>query len=551
PRPVAAATGRARRLSRPLQHLAEPVRQARLHAGTVLRRPPALPLLRERSRVLDQLLLRQRIRGRDHGAAAGRRRAGGPAPERGVPRAQPAAGGRAVPLHDPHHRGGHPVEVAAQRLLRPRQLPPGQRGRGARPGGLARTRLHHDRADRHQRVAVLPVRGGDLPGAATDHRARAVRGRDGGRGLGVAAIPARDPAPDRERALRHRSPAQHLDVPQVRPGVAAGRRRRGEPLHPNPAGVRLRPQLHLPAGRHGRLAGRDHVRDAPGRHRGVLPHVQERGGLLVRRAGALYGAGLVLLLAAAFPLFWMLSTALKPSGEIFATPRFVALHPPLENFRRLFADTSFFVFFRNSVLVAGATVLLTLAVSSLGAYALTRYRFRGRDTVAGLILLTYMFAPIMIIIPFYILVKQLGIVNTHLALVLPYTTFCLPFCLWVLRAFFQSIPLDLEEAALVDGAGRGRTVWYVVLPLALPGLIAAAIFTFILAWNDFLFALVLITSEELKTLPVGVNDLFNATIVDWGMIMAAGVVITVPTIAFFVAVQRYLIQGWGAGGVKG
>jgi multiple sugar transport system permease protein len=272
----------------------------------------------------------------------------------------------------------------------------------------------------------------------------------------------------------------------------------------------------------------------------------------VRRASALYAAGAVLLLAAAFPLFWMLSTALKPSGEIFATPpRFVPLHPTLENFRRLFADTSFLVFFRNSVAVAGATVLLTLAVSSLGAYALTRYRFRGREAVAGLILLTYMFAPIMIIIPFYILVKQLGIVNTRLALVLSYTTFCLPFCLWVLRAFFQSIPLELEEAALVDGAGRGRTVWHVVLPLALPGLIAAAIFTFILAWNDFLFALVLITSEELKTLPVGVNDLFNATIVDWGMIMAAGVMITVPTVCFFAAVQRYLVQGWGSGGVKG
>jgi ABC-type glycerol-3-phosphate transport system permease component len=138
-----------------------------------------------------------------------------------------------------------------------------------------------------------------------------------------------------------------------------------------------------------------------------------------------------------------------------------------------------------------------------------------------------------------------------LALVLSYTTFCLPFCLWLLRAFFQSIPLELEEAALVDGAHRGKAVWYVVLPLALPGLIAAGIFTFILAWNDFLFALVLITSEELKTLPVGVNDLFNATIVDWGMIMAAGVMITVPTVAFFVAIQRYLIQGWGAGGVKG
>jgi ABC-type glycerol-3-phosphate transport system permease component len=248
----------------------------------------------------------------------------------------------------------------------------------------------------------------------------------------------------------------------------------------------------------------------------------------------------------------MLSTSLKPSGEIFATPPgLVPARPTFGNFGRLLTETRFLTFFENSALVSAATVLLTLTVSATGAYALTRFQFRGRDSVAGLILLTYMFAPIMIIIPFYILVKQLGIVNTRLALVLSYTTFCLPFCLWLLRSFFQSIPLELEEAALVDGASRARAVWHVVLPLALPGLIAAAIFTFILAWNDYLFALVLITSDELKTLPVGVNDLFNATIVDWGMIMAAGVMITAPAVAFFIAVQRYLVQGWGAGGVKG
>jgi ABC-type glycerol-3-phosphate transport system permease component len=271
-----------------------------------------------------------------------------------------------------------------------------------------------------------------------------------------------------------------------------------------------------------------------------------------RRRALLYAGAVVLVVAAAFPLFWMLSTSLKPSGEIFATPpRMIPLHPTLGNFGRLFSETSFLTYFRNSATVALMAVLLTLSVSALGAYGLTRFSFSGRDKVAGLILTTYMFAPVMIIIPFYILVKQLGIVNTHLALVLSYTTFCLPFCLWLLRAFFSSIPLELEEAALVDGAGRGRAVWHVVLPLALPGLIATAIFTFILAYNDFLFSMVLITSEELKTLPVGVNDLFNATIVDWGMIMAAGVMITAPAVVFFAAVQRYLVQGWGAGGVKG
>jgi len=275
-----------------------------------------------------------------------------------------------------------------------------------------------------------------------------------------------------------------------------------------------------------------------------------RGG--AGRAGVLYIGGLTLLVVGAFPLFWMLATSLKPSVEIFATPpRLVPAHPTLENFARLFGETAFLTFFRNSAVVSLATVAVTLSVSALGAYGLTRFAFAGREKVAGLILTTYMFAPVMIIIPFYILVKQLGIVNTRLALVLSYTTFCLPFCLWLLRAFFESIPLELEEAAMVDGAGRARAVWHVVLPLALPGLIAAAIFTFTLAYNDFLFALVLITSEELKTLPVGVNDLFNATIVDWGMIMAAGVMITLPAILFFAGVQRYLVQGWGAGGVKG
>ena len=275
-----------------------------------------------------------------------------------------------------------------------------------------------------------------------------------------------------------------------------------------------------------------------------------RGG--AGRAGVLYIGGLTLLVVGAFPLFWMLATSLKPSVEIFATPpRLVPAHPTLENFARLFGETAFLTFFRNSAVVSLATVAVTLSVSALGAYGLTRFAFAGREKVAGLILTTYMFAPVMIIIPFYILVKQLGIVNTRLALVLSYTTFCLPFCLWLLRAFFESIPLELEEAAMMDGAGRARAVWHVVLPLALPGLIAAAIFTFILAYNDFLFALVLITSEELKTLPVGVNDLFNATIVDWGMIMAAGVMITLPAVLFFAGVQRYLVQGWGAGGVKG
>jgi ABC-type glycerol-3-phosphate transport system permease component len=266
----------------------------------------------------------------------------------------------------------------------------------------------------------------------------------------------------------------------------------------------------------------------------------------------LYVGAALLALQAAFPFFWMVSTSFKPPAEVFAQPpAFIPDDPTWDNFRRLFTTTNFLVYFKNSVIVSGLAVLLTMAVSAAGAYSLTRFSYLGREKIAGLILCTYMFAPIMVVIPFFILVKKLGIENTHFALVLAFTSFCLPFTLWLMRAFFSTIPLELEEAALVDGAGRVRALIYVVLPLALPGIIATSIFTFILAWNDYIFTRILITSDELKTLPVGVQDLFHSALIDWGLIMAAGMMITIPALLFFLSVQRYLIRGWGAGGVKG
>ena len=162
-----------------------------------------------------------------------------------------------------------------------------------------------------------------------------------------------------------------------------------------------------------------------------------------------------------------------------------------------------------------------------------------------------MFAPIMIIVPFYVMMRFLGLINTHIGLVLAYTAFCLPFGLWMLRTFFQSIPLDIEQAAMVDGANRLQTVLYVVLPLALPGVIATSIFTFILTWNDYIFARILISADELKTLPVGIADLYNASVVDWGMIMAAGLLVLTPVLGVFFVIQKYMVAGLGAGALKG
>jgi ABC-type glycerol-3-phosphate transport system permease component len=274
-------------------------------------------------------------------------------------------------------------------------------------------------------------------------------------------------------------------------------------------------------------------------------------GLLSPRGQVVMWAALALLVFTAFPFAWMASTALKPSREIFVSPpSFWPTDATLDNVGRLFAETRFLTYFRNSLTVSFATVGLTLLVSVPAAYSLTRFHFYAREKIAGLILFTYLFAPIMIIIPFYVVMRFLGLTNTHVGLILAYTAFCLPFNLWLLRTFFQSIPLEIEEAALIDGS-RLQAIIYVVLPLALPGVIATGIFTFILAWNDYIFARVLLSADELKTLPVGIADLYNASVVDWGMIMAAGLLVIAPVAGVFVFVQKFLVAGLGSGGVKG
>ncbi|MBM3521491.1 MAG: carbohydrate ABC transporter permease [Alphaproteobacteria bacterium] len=276
----------------------------------------------------------------------------------------------------------------------------------------------------------------------------------------------------------------------------------------------------------------------------ALRHVVERV--------TIYGGAALLAFACGFPLFWMALTSVKPDREIItATPSIWTAAPHLDAYRRLFDQTKFETYFVNSIWVAGGSTLMTILVAVLAAYGITRFRFKGRESIATVMLFTYMFAPIMIVIPFYIMMRRLGLTNSHLGLMLSYASFSLPFSMWLLRSFFQSIPLELEEAAMIDGASRPQAVARVIVPMALPGVIAVSIFTFIVAWNDYLFARVLIGKDELKTLPLGIQDLYESSITDWGVIMAAGVMITIPALVFFVSVQRYLIAGWGAGGVKG
>jgi ABC-type glycerol-3-phosphate transport system permease component len=268
-------------------------------------------------------------------------------------------------------------------------------------------------------------------------------------------------------------------------------------------------------------------------------------------AGALYLGAVALLAFCGLPLLWMLYSAFKPAGELFSYPPRVLGPYDLANFRTLLYETDFPVYLRNSVGIAAVTVAINVVISTLGAYSLTRYRFPGKELLANLTLFTYMFAPIMLIIPVYLLLKQLGLANTHLGIVLAYLSISLPFTLWLLRAFFQSLPIDLEHAAWVDGATRLQAVVHVVVPQALPGVIATSVFAFVVVWNDYLFARVLLNERYLLTMPVGLQDMYESTIVDWGLLMSGAVVVTIPAILFFLIVQRFLIEGWGMGAVKG
>ncbi|MBS0562897.1 MAG: carbohydrate ABC transporter permease [Proteobacteria bacterium] len=276
---------------------------------------------------------------------------------------------------------------------------------------------------------------------------------------------------------------------------------------------------------------------------------------LRRRLGfALYslGAWCVVLLVT-FPLLWMLSTAFKPNDETFALPpTLLPQHPTLEQFHRLLAETPFLTYALNSVIVGVSTTAIVIVLGVAAAYGLVRFRFPGREAVAQIVLFTYLLPAVVLLLPLYLMISRMGLANSLLGLVLAYVTVCLPFALWLLRSFIAGIPIDLEEAAMIDGASRMRAFIDVVLPQALPGIISTALFSFIMSWNEYLYALVFINVDNRKTLPPGVLTMLNQNQnVEWALLMAASVLMTLPVLMFFSLLQKHLTSGFGAGAVKG
>jgi ABC-type glycerol-3-phosphate transport system permease component len=261
---------------------------------------------------------------------------------------------------------------------------------------------------------------------------------------------------------------------------------------------------------------------------------------------------LLLLLVTVFPFYWMLNTSLKPQSEVFQSPpTFVSLSWSLAGYARVLATRAVGRYFWNSAVVSVGSTLLAMLLSALAAYGFSRFRMRWERPLVLLLLFTQMLPGTLLIIPYFQLMANLGLINTYLALILAYASFALPFSTWMLIGFFRSIPLELDEAAMVDGCGRIRAFWRVILPLCLPGLVAVAIFTFLLAWNAYVFALVLTTDPKMFPLSVGIANMMGEYQVVWNEMMAAAVLATLPVLILYGFLERYLVQGITAGAVKG
>jgi multiple sugar transport system permease protein len=288
------------------------------------------------------------------------------------------------------------------------------------------------------------------------------------------------------------------------------------------------------------------------------------------RKTALYLTLLLVTFFVCFPLLWAISTSLKPTTEIFATPpTLVPDSYSLEQYKSLiFGKDMYFVpgtkyrpktsppqyflsWFVNSIIVAIGSTLISVTVSTLAAYSLTRFRYWGRRFIPYFSLLGYMVPSIIFVFPLFLVMVKLGLTNNLWSLVLGYVSITLPFCMWLMWAFFRGIPIELEEAALIDGASRLRIFVEIILPMAMPGIIAAAIFSMIVAWNDYLFARIFINSIQNLPLTVGVMHFFEGVHVNWGLMMASAVMMTLPLAVLFMFVQRHLVAGFGAGAVKG
>ena len=253
-----------------------------------------------------------------------------------------------------------------------------------------------------------------------------------------------------------------------------------------------------------------------------------------------------------FPLVWAFITSIKPTEEIHTQRvKYWSNNPTLDNYIRVLGRTDFPRQFLNSMIVSAGTTVFCVALSITASYAFSRFRFRGSTSLKKFFLASQMFPKVLVIIPLFIIMRNLRLLNTRISLILAYASFSLPYVVYMLLGYFMGIAQELDEAATVDGCSRTGILFRIVLPLAIPGIVATAIYAFINAWNELMFAVMFTSTREMRTLPVGLNSYIGEYGIEWGMMCAAGIMTAVPVILLFMFLQKYLIAGMTAGGVKG
>ena len=259
---------------------------------------------------------------------------------------------------------------------------------------------------------------------------------------------------------------------------------------------------------------------------------------------------IAILVVELFPIYLVVSTSLKPKLKIWTSKSpFESFKPTFKNFKKVIQDRNFLKYVRNSLIVALTATSISIWFGSMAAYAFSRFKFRGSGTLSLGVLASRMIPPITLSVPLFLLISKWGLLDTYGALILAHISFSLPYVIWLLLPFFKGVPVAIEEAAMLDGCSRARVFVSIFLPLVTPGLVVASIFTFIMSWNDFLYALVL-TSSAIKTAPVAVSGFIGQFGPEWGLMTAAGTIVLLPVFFFALALQKYIIRGLSFGGEK-